>query len=84
MPVYLGAIAAGDVWVELYAEPADGATSEVVALSHDGSVPGATSGFFYRGQLLGARPTGDYTVRVVPTHQGVRVPAETALIHWQR
>jgi starch phosphorylase len=70
--------------VELYAEPADGAASEVIALSHDGSVPGATSGFIYRGQLRGARSESDYTARVVPVRQGVRVPAETALIRWQR
>jgi starch phosphorylase len=84
VPVYLAEIAPCDVRVELYATPADGAASEVIALSHDGSVPGATSGFIYRGQLRGARSESDYTARVVPAHHGVRVPAETALIRWQR
>lgn len=79
VPVYLGEIAPGDVQVEAYAD-----RTGITALSHDGAIPGATSGFLYCGLLRGARPAGDYTVRVVPSHPGVRVPAETALIRWQR
>ena len=77
-------LAADDVRVELYAEPANGAAHQVITLSHYGAVPGPTSGFIYRGQLRGSRPESVYTARVVPARDGVRVPAETALIHWQR
>ncbi|MDR3532090.1 MAG: alpha-glucan family phosphorylase, partial [Rhodopila sp.] len=84
VPIYLGEISADDVRVETYAEATGEAAGEVIALSHDGPIPGATSGYLYRGRLLGRRPAGDYTVRVVPSHSGVRVPAEMPLIRWQR
>jgi starch phosphorylase len=85
VPVYLGEIAAKDVVVEVYADRADGAAAEVVALISDGAVPGATSGYFFRGQIAGTpRPASDYTVRVIPSHPGVRVPGETSLIRWQK
>ena len=81
----LGEIAAKDVVVEVYADRADGAAAEVVALISDGAVPGATSGYFFRGQIAGTpRPASDYTVRVIPSHPGVRVPGETSLIRWQK
>jgi starch phosphorylase len=84
VPIYLGGIAASDVRVELYADRNTGEGAEIIALSGDGAVPGATSGYFYRGRIAGTRPASDYTVRVVPSHPGVRVPAESALIHWQK
>jgi len=84
VPVYLGEIAAADVRVEGYADPTGGAAAEVTALAHDGPIPGAAGGFFYRGRIPGTRPADEYTVRVVPSHPGVWVPAEIALIRWQR
>jgi starch phosphorylase len=83
VPIYLGEIATQDVMVEVYAEPGDGGAAEVIALAADGPVPGATGSHFYRGVIDGKRPTGDYTVRVLPSRPGVRAPAETALIRWQ-
>lgn len=84
VPVYLGTIAVEDVQVQTYAEAIGGDGAEVVALSPDRPVPGATSGYLYRGRIAGTRPAGDYTVRVVPSHPGVRVPMEIPLIRWQR
>ena len=84
VPIYLGEVAAADVRVEVYAEPSRGAAAVIIALSADGPVPGATSGYLYRGRLAGTRPAGDYTVRVTPSHPGVHVPAESALIRWQK
>jgi len=46
-----------------------------------GSAPG---GYVYRAQVSAARPAGDYTVRLIPRHDGVAVPLETAHILWQR
>ncbi len=83
VPVYLGEIMAADVRVESYADPTGGA-AEITALALDGPVPGAASGYFYRGRIPGTRPADDYTVRVVPAHPGVLVPTESALICWQR
>jgi starch phosphorylase len=84
VPVYLGEIAVADVRVEGYAESRDGEPAEIVALEHDGPIPGAAGGYFYRGRIPGPRPAEDYTMRVVPAYPGVRVPAENALIRWQR
>ena len=84
VPVYLGEVAVGDVRVETYVGSTGGAAAEVIALSHDGPIPGATSSYLYRGRIPSTRPAGDYTVRVLPSHPGVRVPAEMPLIRWQR
>ena len=84
VPVYLGEITIEDVRVEAWAEPTTGGRPEAIVLAHDGAIPGATSGYVYLGRIPGKRPAADYTVRVVPSHPGVRVPTETALILWQR
>ncbi|MGO8740141.1 alpha-glucan family phosphorylase [Rhodoblastus sp.] len=84
VPVYLGEIAPADVRMEIYGEPLSGFAPEVIALSHDGAITGAVGAYFWRGRFPGARPADDYPARVVPSHAGVRTPAEIALIHWQR
>ncbi len=84
VPVYLGEIAPADVRIEIYGEPLSGSAAEVIALSHDGAIVGAVCAYFWRGWIPGARPAQEYTARVVPSHAGVRTPAEIALIHWQR
>lgn len=83
VPVYLGAITADDVRVEACIGQADGSLG-LFELLHDGAIPGATAGYLYRGRLTGRRSDGDYTVRVIPSRPGVRVPAEIPLIRWQR
>ena len=70
--------------VECYAGPAGSGGAEIIALVHDGAVPGSAGGYFYCGRIPGIRPAGDYTVRVMPMHRGIRVPAENVLIRWQR
>ncbi|MGO9392590.1 alpha-glucan family phosphorylase [Rhodoblastus sp.] len=84
VPVYLGDIAPGDIRVEIYAEPTAGRAAEVASLSHDRPITGATGGYFWRGWIPGARPSDEYTARVVPWRPGVRTPAEIALIRWQK
>jgi starch phosphorylase len=84
VPVYFGEMAADDVRVEAYADAAVGRAAARVALCRDTPIAGATNGFRYLGKVAGERPIGDYTVRVVPHHPGVRVPAELALIRWQK
>lgn len=84
VPVYLGAITAEDVAVEICAVSAEGSAIEAVALSHDGPISGATAGYLYRGRIQGERSADDYTVRVVPAYSGVRIPSEMQLLRWQR
>ncbi len=83
VPVYLGAIAATDIRVEACIQQEDGSVG-LFELSHDRLVPGATAGYIFRGQVSGSRPPGDYTVRVIPSRPSVRIPAEIALIRWQK
>jgi starch phosphorylase len=58
--------------------------AEVIVLSHDGAIPGAIGGYLYLGRIPGTRAATDYTVRMVASYPGVRVPAELPLIRWQR
>jgi glycogen phosphorylase len=44
----------------------------------------ATNGYAYEASVPAARPASDYTVRLVPYHDGVAVPLEAAQILWQR
>ena len=84
VPVYLGEIAAEDVCVELYGDPApDAPGPAVVPLARGAPVPGAVNGFTYAGRIATARPRTDFTVRIVPYHNEARVPAEMPLIRWQ-
>jgi starch phosphorylase len=83
VPVYLGAIDASDIRVEACIQQDDG-SSVLYELARGEPVPGAAAGYFYRGRLNGNRPAADYTVRVIPSLPGVRVPAEITLIRWQR
>ncbi|HEY0182595.1 MAG TPA: alpha-glucan family phosphorylase [Rhodopila sp.] len=84
VPIYLGRIGIQAIRVEAYAQPLGDGAPEIIPLAHDGAIPGASSGYLYLGRIEGTRPAGDYTVRVVPSHPGVRVPAEVPLIRWQR
>ena len=83
VPVYLGEVAAGDVGVELYADPAGDGRPEPIALVRGAPVPGAANGFTYAGRIATARPHADFAVRVVPCHADAQVPVELPLIRWQ-
>jgi starch phosphorylase len=85
VPVYLGDIAAIDIRVECFADPVGTSTvAEISGLVQSGPIRGATSGYAYCGHIQGTRPADHYTVRVVPSYPGVRVPGELSLIRWQR
>jgi len=83
VPVYLGEIAAEDVRVELYADPAGTAPALALALARGAPVLGAVNGFTYTGRVAAARPRTDFSVRILPWHPEARVPAELPLIRWQ-
>jgi starch phosphorylase len=44
----------------------------------------ASNGYAYEARVPAARPTSDYTARLIPTHEGVTVPLEAPQILWQR
>jgi glycogen phosphorylase len=79
VPVDLGGVAPQDVAVQLYAEPRNGGQPFVGELSTTPSNPG-----IYIGSAPASRPAEEYTVRIIPRHTGVAVPAELPLILWQK
>jgi glycogen phosphorylase len=83
VPVYLGEMAPDDVRVELYADPDESDIPAIIGLVQSEQIAGAANGYVYTGHALPTRPPEDFTVRIVPYHPGVRIPAELALILWQ-
>ena len=45
---------------------------------------GMSGGYLYSAAVSAARPSTDYTARLIPHCDGVAVPLETARILWQR
>jgi starch phosphorylase len=42
------------------------------------------NGYVYTAEVPAARPSADYTARVIPHCEGVAIPLEDARILWQR
>jgi starch phosphorylase len=82
VPVYLGEVAADDVQVALYADPAGDMPSETIPLLRGAPIAGAANGYAYAGRVATRRPAADYTARVVPYHPQARLPVELPLIRW--
>ena len=70
------------VRVELYADGTSGDGPVRFEMTRDRSVAGG--GYAYRAQVPASRPAADYAIRIIPHHDGVAVPLETAHILWQR
>ena len=47
-------------------------------------LPDARGGYGYSAGVSAARPSADYTVRMIPHRDGVSIPLEDARILWQR
>lgn len=84
VPVFLGEVHPDFVRVELFADETDGLPAEVIALYQEQAIPGSAHGYVYAGEVAGTRGANEYTLRVVPYHDAVRIPAELPLIAWQR
>ncbi len=82
--IYLGEMSAEDVCVELYADPIEGKSAEVIELSRGEPAAGSMNGYIYAGHVETARLASDFTVRIVPRHAGAIVPTELPLVLWQR
>src|ERR1019366_3180612 len=54
------------------------------ALLQGPAITGAVNGYVFTGQVPGSRPASDFTVRVAPRRTDAFIPAELALIAWQR
>ncbi len=82
--VYLNEIDPGAVRVELYADARDGDRPVTHEMALVRPLVGTVGGRLYRAAVPAARPTGDYTVRVVPNFPDLFVPLEASPILWQR
>jgi starch phosphorylase len=70
--------------VELFADEQAGSPAEIVVLHQEQRIPGAAHGYVYAGEVSGTRRAQDYTLRIVPHHDGAFIPSEFPLIAWQR
>lgn len=80
--VTLGAIDAGSVVVELYAEAVGDDAPIRARMERRESVPGLSNAARYDVELRTSRPLWHFTPRVLPRHDGASVPAEIPLIAW--
>jgi glycogen phosphorylase len=81
--VYLGALNADAVSVELYAEGIDERGPVRKPMRRAEALVGAT-GFLYEAEVPATRPDTDYTARVIPRLPDASIPLECAHILWQR
>jgi starch phosphorylase len=82
--VYLNELAPQAVRVELYADGMSGGASLRQEMKCVRQLVGASGGYVYSVAVSAARPSADYTARVIPYFDGVAIPLEDARILWQR
>jgi starch phosphorylase len=70
--------------VELYAAGRNGDGPWCEEMTRTRQLRDTVGGYAYRLQVPAARPSTDYTVRVIPCYDGVAVPLEATRIQWQR
>ena len=78
--VYLNSLSPDAVRVELFASGEPPVRLEMRPIQQ---LVGTGTAWAYGGQASAERPAQDYTVRVVPSHEGVAVPLEAAYVLWQ-
>jgi starch phosphorylase len=81
--VFLNGLDPNAVRVELYAEGTNGRNPTREEMTRVRQLAGA-DGHAYVAQVPATRPVADYTARVIPRCDGVRIPLENARILWQR
>jgi starch phosphorylase len=82
--VYLGELDPNAIRVGLYADGAPGGDPVRQEMKRIRPLVGAVGGYLYRGSVPAARPSADYTARIIPHYEGVVVPLEIGRILWQR
>ncbi|BBJ24084.1 alpha-glucan family phosphorylase [Candidatus Nitrotoga sp. AM1P] len=82
--VYLDDLDANAVRVELYADGIDGGSPIRQEIARISQLTYSVGGYLYSGAVSAARPSTDFTARIIPCYPGVSVPLETAHILWQR
>ena len=83
-PVHLGDIAADHVAVQLYAEAKGDDRPTIIGMIRLAPNAGSANACIYTVEVTAGRPAADYTIRIIPAHRGVSIPAELPLIRWQK
>lgn len=84
VPLYLGEIAPDAVRVEMYADANGEWPAECHPMEARGPIAGAIQGYIFTAAVRTERPVEHYTARVRGWHPEAILPAECALITWQR
>lgn len=84
VPVYLGEFSPEMVRVEIYAEPAPPLEGVCLPMRCGDPIPGTVHGYLYDVAVPDGRAPSDYTPRIRPWHADAFLPAELAMIAWQR
>ena len=82
--VYLNDLDPNAVRVELYADGVKGGAPMRQEMKRVRQLAGASGGYVYSAVVSAARPPADYTARVIPHCDQVRIPLEDPRILWQR
>jgi starch phosphorylase len=82
--VYLNDLDPALVQVELFANGINGTSPVWLEMKQVRQLLGAVGGYAYRATVPVARAAQDYTARLVPRHDGVAIPLESAHVLWQR
>ena len=83
IPLYFGELDPAMVRVELYADGLRGQPPLRLEMERAGEWDKEQKRQTYRGTVPALRPSSDFTVRVIPCHEGVAVPLEANQILWQ-
>lgn len=81
--IQFGGINPKAVRVELYADGTPGCEPIRQEMT-PAQIPGGGESGIYRATVSSARPAADYTVRLIPQHEGLAVPLEASQILWSK
>lgn len=79
--IFLNGIDENKVAVELYADAKNDDKAERITMQLQS--PGAGEKLYY-AEVQTKRPASDYTIRIIPHYENIKVPLENNLILWQR
>jgi starch phosphorylase len=82
--IALGELDSQAVRVELFAQGTQGGDAVRVEMICAHAPADASGWRAYRATVPATRPVADYTARVIPRREGLKVPLESAHILWQR
>jgi starch phosphorylase len=82
--VFLSDLDPKAVHVELYADGINDGISVTQEMKLLHPLSGTTGGYVYSASVPSSRPKADYTARLIPHFDGVKVPLEEEQILWQR